>query len=106
MPVTIGTVTTFPHPKANKAQVVKIAEEEHEIFSAWEKFHKCTDDSNECGHCRFVNNFAFTCPRYDLINECADAIEAICNLLAAIGVDDMRDAMRACEARNRERGRL
>lgn len=31
-------------------------------------------------------------------------IQAVCNLLSAFGVDDMTDAMAACEQRNLERG--
>ena len=90
MPVNIGEVTTFPHPKADKEQVLKIAEEEHEVFSAWEDWQS-TLDPELLPH---------------LVDEIADTIQACANLAAALGVDDMRDAMAACEQRNRERGRL
>ena len=39
------------------------------------------------------------------IEECCDVIQATCNLLSALGVTDMTEAMAACERRNRERGR-
>lgn len=90
MPVEIGTVTTFPHPKADKAQVVKIGEECMEVFSAWEDWQSTLDEE--------LLPF--------LVDEIADTIQACANLAAAIGVDDMSGAMAACEARNRERGRL
>ena len=90
MSLIIGEVTTFPHPKADKEQVLKIAEEEHEVFSAWEDWQS-TLDPELLPH---------------LVDEIADTIQACANLAAALGVDDMRDAMAKCEARNRERGRL
>lgn len=90
MSVRIGTVITFPDVKPDKAQVVKIGEEAMEVYSAWEDWQS-THDEELLPH---------------LVDECADLITATCNLLAALEVDDMREAMRACEARNRERGRL
>lgn len=92
MTVTIGEVTTFPHPKADKAQVLKIAEEYSEVFSAWEDYDR--------------NGYLYSEERAHLVDECADLITATCNLLAAIGVDDMRGAMAECAERNRARGRL
>ena len=37
---------------------------------------------------------------------CADLIQATLNLVAAYGVEDFRPYMKACELRNRERGRI
>ena len=90
MPVIIGEVTTFANVQPDKAQALKIGEECMEVFSAWEDWES-THDWELLPH---------------LVDECADVIQATANLLAALGVDDMRDAMQACEARNRERGRL
>lgn len=90
MPVTIGTVQTFPNPQADKAQVVKIAEEYGEIYSAWERWT--------------ILGMQETKAR--VVEECADLITATCNLLAALGVDDMKPAMAACHERNHARGRL
>ena len=92
MPVEIGTVTTFPHQKPDKAQVLKIGEECMEVFSAWEDYDR--------------NGYLYSEERTHLVDECTDLITATCNLLAAIGVDDMRDAMADCVERNRARGRL
>ena len=94
MPVTIGEVTTFANTQADKAQVLKVLEEAAEVFGAWQAFDKSDGFP--------AINFSAE----NLVDECADLITATCNLLAALGVDDMRDAMAACEQRNRERGRL
>lgn len=37
---------------------------------------------------------------------CADVIQATLNLVAALGVEDFRPYLKACEKRNRERGRI
>ena len=92
MPVNIGEVTTFANPKADKAQVLKVLEESAEVFSAWEDYDR--------------NGYLYSEEHAHLVDECTDLITATCNLLTAIGVDDMRGAMKACEERNRERGRL
>lgn len=96
--VNLGSVATFKDVKADKEQVVKIAEEWGEVYSAWEK---CSEEdlAPDCYH------NMFSAHAY-LVDECADVIQATCNLLAAIGVEDMAWAMKRCEERNRERGRL
>lgn len=98
MRVEIGSVATFRDVRPDKAQVVKIAEEWGEVYSAWEK---CTDEDLTPDFYHFEES-----AHYDLVDECADVIQATCNLLASIGVDSMTSAMRRCEQRNRERGRL
>lgn len=40
------------------------------------------------------------------IEECCDVVQATCNLLALLGVDDLSPHMAACLERQRERGRL
>ena len=40
------------------------------------------------------------------IEECCDVVQATCNLLAMLGVDDLSPHMAACLERQRERGRL
>ena len=40
------------------------------------------------------------------IEECCDVMQATCNLLALLGVDDLSPHMAACLERQRERGRL
>ena len=90
MSVYIGDVQTFAGVIADKPQVLKIAEEYSEVFSAWECWKILAASDTR---------------RADLINECADLIQATCNLLSALGVDDMRQPMQVCYVRNSERGR-
>lgn len=90
MSVYIGAVETFKSVRLDKAQALKPLEEAAEVFGAWQRFYGCPTKTNE----------------EVLMDECADVIQATCNLLAALGVTDMTEAMRRCERRNRERGRL
>lgn len=90
MAIKIGEVHTFPNPECSKAQVVKILEESAEVFSAFEKWQILDTGTAQ----------------RRIVDECADTIMAVCNLMAALGVDDMRESMRECEQRNRERGRM
>ena len=83
------SVRTFDRVAPDKAQVMKVAEESLEAFSAWENFR---DDASDV-------------KRTAVVDECCDVIQATCNLLYALGVTDLTDAMAACERRNRERGR-
>ena len=83
------SVRTFDRVAPDKAQVMKVAEESLEAFSAWENFRDDESDTK----------------RSALVSECADVIQATCNLLASLGVTDLTDAMAACERRNEERGR-
>ena len=41
-----------------------------------------------------------------LLNECADVIQATCNLVSAYGVSEFRTRMADCRLRNEERGRM
>ena len=91
MSVYIGDVQTFAGVIADKPQVLKIGEETMEVFSAWE-------DYKDCSYSQALHKEA-------LVAEIADVIQAACNLLAAIGVDDMRQPMQECYVRNVERGR-
>lgn len=84
-----SSVRTFCWVSPDKEQVMKVAEEALETFSAWENYRDLQSDGN----------------RTSLINECCDVIQATCNLLAALGVDDLTEGMGACERRNERRGR-
>lgn len=81
--VNIGEVATFPGVKPDKAQALKVLEEAAEVFGAWQAF----DD-------------------YELFYECADVIQATCNLVAAFGVSDFAPYMEECRIRNEERERF
>lgn len=89
--VNIGEVATFPDAKADKAQALKVLEEAAEVFGAWQVF----DDYEP------PSFFAEA-----VLDECADVIQATCNLVAAIGVTDLAPYMEDCRERNEERGRL
>ena len=88
--VRVGSVRRFDHVEADKAQAMKVAEESLEVFSAWENFR---DDASDV-------------KRSAVLDECADVIQATLNLVAALGVEDFRPYLKACERRNRERGRI
>lgn len=108
MAVTIGDVATFPNVKPNKAQVMKIAEETLEVFSAWEDWDTWHERVKRCSYGgdygRLLAHFADSDKR--LLDECADVIQAISNLIAALGVDDFTEYMQDCKERNHDRGRL
>ena len=87
--VDIGQVKTFVKPVPDKAQALKVVEEAAEVFGAWQEWisspHSETMDAIKL--------------------ECADVIQATCNLLASIGVTDFSGYMKECEVRNKFRGR-
>lgn len=94
--VTIPPVRCFAHVEASKAQALKPLEEAAEVFGAWQAWRENgpTLDNTEAG---LVDR---------IVDECCDTIQACVNLAAAYGVRDLTKAMRDCEDRNRERGRL
>ena len=113
--MTIPPVRTFAHVEADKALALKPLEEAAEAFGAWQDVASCVQ-----GHCPFAN--CAECYEYcvgnippdqlikcdffiSIVDECCDVIQATCNLLAALGVTDLTEAMAACERRNEERGR-
>ena len=89
--VKIGEVATFPDAKADKAQALKVLEEAAEVFGAWQQF----DDGEKSALSKWL-----------VLAECADVIQATCNLLAGMGVTDFAPHMDMCRARNEERGRM
>lgn len=102
--VRVGSVRRFDRVEPDKAQALKIGEEVMETFSAWEEFWKMCERDEE-------GNPVFGIPLTDawvepILDECADVIQATLNLVAAMGVEDFRPYMKACEERNRERGRI
>lgn len=89
--VKIGEVATFPDAKADKAQALKVLEEAAEVFGAWQQF----DDGDIYGLLTDA-----------VLDECADVIQATCNLIAALGVTSFVSWMDDCRERNEERGRF
>ncbi len=87
--VNIGAVRTFDHVEPNKEQALKPLEEAAEVFAEWQ-YWECRRELSE---------------RY-ILEECADVIQAVCNLAASLGVHDLTHYMHVCEQRNRKRGRI
>ena len=90
--VKIGEVATFPGVKADKAQALKVLEEAAEVFGAWQAF-KADKDGN-------------TSAIFSLLDECADVIQAVANLIDAMGERDFAPYMDDCRERNEKRGRF
>ena len=67
----------------------KVLEEYGEVFAAWQKLEHGEDVDPQ-----------------ELIDEAADLVQALSNLLRAHGYDDMRQAMFECHERNKKRGRF
>jgi len=97
--VGIGDVETFPNVQADKAQALKVLEEAAEVFGACQNVVGCF-------RCDACDARSICSPRRSLLDECADVIQATCNLLAALGVDDFTHEMERCRLRNAERGRM
>lgn len=86
--VRVGSVRRFDEVKLlDNAQALKPLEEAAEVFGTWRRYD--AEDWKDV-----------------LLAECADVIQATLNLVAALGVEDFRPYMKACERRNRERGRI
>ena len=90
MSVIVGAVETFPDAQADKAQAVKVLEEAAEVFGAWQQW-------NVTGR---------TVDQEQVICECADVVQAMSNLLAAMGVVDMSHYIEICRRKNVIRGRF
>lgn len=75
----------FDKPDEPKVQALKPLEEAAEVFGAWQ-----------------LNSDTYA------LNECMDVVQAVVNLLAALGFtqEDVDAAIERCNERNRERGRL
>lgn len=83
-------VPTFELAHTLKEQVLKIGEEQNEVFSAYENYVVFDGDAE----------------LIRIVDECCDVIQATCNLLAMLGIDDLSEPMRACARRNKARGRF
>lgn len=93
-------VRTFDSVAPDKAQALKPLEEAAEVFGAWQDYDRTKSWGNDWDEYLAHNDSLIS-----LVDECCDVIQATCNLLAALGMTDLTDAMAACERRNRERGR-
>lgn len=92
--VNVGHVATFAHVEPSKEQALKVLEEAAEVFGAWQLWDEVYYDNSR--------KFA----QVALLNECAEVIQATCNLVSAYGVSEFRPRMADCRLRNEERGRM
>lgn len=91
-------VCVFNDVSDSKGQALKPLEEAAEAFGAWQK----------CDNMRYATTATYEAFREDLIDECMDTVQAIANLLAAVGATqgDVDDAIDRMDERNGDRGRL
>lgn len=101
--VQMGSVRRFDHVAPDKEHALKVLEEAAEVVGAWKDFDEVRED--EIRGYGEPHDWTYVA-RNDLLDECADVIQATLNLVAAYGVEDFRPWMDACERRNRERGRI
>lgn len=88
----------FNEVKDSKGQALKPLEEAAEVFGAWQARYNM----------RFASRDAQGAFRDDLIDECMGTVQAIANLLAAVGATqgEVDDAIKRMDERNEYRGRL
>lgn len=103
--VFLPPVRCFDHVESDKEEALKVLEEAAEVFGAWQQYDECRAEY-ELNSDVLDSRFYVDEPIRALVNECADVIQATCNLLYSIGVTDMAQPMGSCEQRNRERGRI
>ena len=89
---------TFREVRDDRAQALKPLEEAAEVFGAWQARYNM----------RFASRDAQGAFLDDLIDECMDTVQAVANLLAAVGATqgEVDAAIRRMDERNCERGRL
>ena len=99
--VFIGDVTTWDTGCSPREQALKPLEEAAEVFSAWQDYDRTSDWGSDWDEFTAHNEALLS-----IVEECCDVVQATCNLLALLGVDDIRPHMAECLERQRERGRL
>lgn len=82
----------------SKGQALKPLEEAAGVFGAWQK----------CDDMRYATTTIREAFCEDLIDECMDTVQAIANLLAAVGATqgEVDAAIKRMDERNGDRGRL
>ena len=98
--VTIPPVRCFAHVETSKAQALKPLEEAAEVFGAWQGYDRTKSWGYDWDEYLANNDYLIS-----LVEECCDVIVATCNLLAALGITDLTEAMAECERKNDDRGR-
>lgn len=98
--VNVGSVRVFDTLHQDKAQAGKVLEGAAEVFGAWQELEKLSLEKHPRDYYK-----AYT----HMVDECADVIQATCNLVAAYDVNGFISTnfacdMKRCERRNRDRG--
>lgn len=101
--VEVGRVSALPSARADKAQALKVVEEAAEVFGAWQAYERRTRFDEGTG---IENSPQAAALRDGLLDEIADCVTACAGMAAALGVRDLTGRMRACDKRNRDRGRM
>lgn len=96
--VRVGSVRRFDLVSSFKPQALMPLERASDAYQAWKAWGIATR--------RGADDSMTDMLRQSLLDECADVIQATLNLVAALGVEDFRPYLKACERRNRERGRI
>lgn len=98
--VNVGSVRLFDTLCRDKSQAMQVLEGAAEVFGAWQELEGINFETRPSDY-------------YDayarMVDECADVVQEICNLVAAYEVNGCLDfalAMKRCEWRNLARGRI
>ena len=85
----------------SKEGMTKLAEEAMECYSAWEDLRAARADAS-------TTSDTWLRLTHRLLDECADVIQAACNIASVCGANqrDMAIALYECCERNRRRGRM
>lgn len=96
--VQMGSVRRFDLVSSFKPQAIAPLERAVDVYQAWKAWKIATWQGADDSMTDML--------RRRLLDACADLIQATLNLVAALGVEDFRPYMKACERRNRERERI
>lgn len=92
--VMLGSVQPFDKIPSTYEEIKKLGEECLEVAVAWQLYDDESDEDIQQA-------------RYDdLMEEIADVIQVVANLLASLGVKDAREIINACRERNIARNRI
>lgn len=88
--VNLDGMPVFPGSRPDKAQALKVLEEAAEVFGAWQQWEANEHDPNM---------------RDDLLYECADVIQAVCNLAHSLNCESLAPWQLDVVIENEARGR-
>lgn len=108
--VSIGDVSVFPGVTTCKTQALKPLEEASEVHSAYQRWEEAVaaieDGYAQGAEAMGAANKELRAARNHMLDECADVIQATCNLVASLGVASFEPYMERCRKRQIDRGRL